>query len=465
MLSGKRSVVEVVQYFIKSIESRSSLNAFLEVFEEDALAQAKQQDEQLQAGKTLGKLFGVVVGIKDVLCYKGKTTTAGSTMLANFKSIYNATAVQKLLDEDAIIIGRLNCDEFAMGSTGENSAFGPAKNAADESRVSGGSSGGSAVAVQAGLCHVSLGSDTGGSVRMPASYCGVIGIKPTYGRVSRHGLIAYASSFDQIGVMANHIDDAALVTEIIAGQDDFDSTLADVEELNLSNLKEDYSPKKIAVFKEVIESEVIDMEIKAQFLQSLDKLKAAGHIIKEVSFPYLNQIVATYYILTTAEASSNLARYDGIHYGYRSPNAKNLDETYVKSRSEAFGKEVQKRIMLGTFVLSSENYDAYYTKAQKVRRLIDETTQKIFEEHDFIISPTTVGVAFPIGYKITNPLELYLSDIFTVQANLAGGIPAISLPIFIHPKNNLPCGLQLIANKFQEANLIAFSKYLFNQYQ
>jgi len=416
----------------------------------------------LQAGKKLGRLFGVVVGIKDVLCYKGKTTSAGSKMLENFTSIYHATAVQKLIDEDALIIGRLNCDEFAMGSTGENSAFGPARNAADENRVSGGSSGGSAVAVQAKLCQVALGSDTGGSVRMPASYCGVIGMKPTYGRVSRHGLIAYASSFDQIGVMANHIDDAALITEIISGQDDFDSTLAQVDDLNLSNLKEDNTPKKIAVFKEVIESKVIDAAIKAQFLQTLEKLKAAGHTINEVSFPYLDQIVATYYILTTAEASSNLARYDGIHYGYRSPNATNLEETYIKSRSEALGKEVQKRIMLGTFVLSSENYDAYYTKAQKVRRLIDDTTQQIFKDHDFIISPTTVGVAFPLGYKVTDPLELYLSDIFTVQANLAGGIPAISLPIFKHPKNSLPCGLQLIANKFEEANLFAFSKYLLN---
>jgi len=307
-------------------------------------------------------------------------------------------------------------------------------------------------------------SDTGGSVRMPASYCGVIGMKPTYGRVSRHGLIAYASSFDQIGVMGNHLEDVAMITEIISGEDKFDSTLADVHDLYLYNFDEEEieernaykeKPKKIAVFKEVIESKGIDTDIKTQFLQSLEKLKAAGHQINEVSFPYLDQIVATYYILTTAEASSNLARYDGIHYGYRSPNASNLEETYIKSRSEALGKEVQKRIMLGTFVLSAEQYDAYYTKAQKVRRLIDDTTQKIFENNDFIISPTTVGVAFPIGYKITNPLELYLSDIFTVQANLAGGIPAISLPVFNHTK---------IANKFEEANLFTFSEYLMDQF-
>jgi len=404
----------------------------------------------------------VVIGIKDVLCYKGHIVSAGSKMLENFKSIYNATSIQNLLNEDAIIIGRLNCDEFAMGSTGENSAFGPSRNAADNNRVSGGSSGGSAVAVQAGLCQVALGSDTGGSVRMPASYCNLVGLKPTYGSVSRHGLIAYASSFDQIGILANTVEDAALVTEIIAGEDDFDSTIVPDAIAKITDLKIDDKPKKLAVFKEVLESDGIDKDIKQQFVEKLEELKAAGHTVETVSFPYLKQIVATYYILTTAEASSNLSRYDGIHYGYRSPNATTIDETYIKSRTEALGLEVKKRIMLGTFVLSSNQYDEYYLKAQKVRRKIDDATKAIFKEFDFIISPTTVGVAYKLGHKVTDPMELYLSDIFTVQANLAGGVPAISLPIFKHSENNLPCGLQLIANKFEEHKLIAFSKYLFS---
>lgn len=421
---------------------------------------AEQLDKKLNQNEPLGRLFGVTIGIKDVICYKGHVASAGSKMLKNFTSIYNATAVQNLLNDDAIIIGRLNCDEFAMGSTGENSAFGPSQNAADNSRVSGGSSGGSAVAVQAGLCQVALGSDTGGSVRMPASYCNVVGLKPTYGSVSRHGLIAYASSFDQIGVLANTVEDAALVTEIIAGEDDFDSTVVPKAINKITNLATDKNAKKLAVFKEVLDSDAIDTDIKQQFITKLEALKEDGHTIETVSFPYLKQIVATYYVLTTAEASSNLSRYDGIHYGYRSPNAKNIDETYIKSRTEALGPEVKKRIMLGTFVLSSSYYDDYYLKAQKVRRKIDDATKAIFKEFDFIISPTTIGVAYKLGHKVTNPMELYLSDIFTVQANLAGGVPAISLPIFKHNENNLPCGLQLIANKFEEAKLIAFSKYL-----
>ena len=450
----------MVNKHLTKIKKTQHLNAFLEVFEEEAIAIAKQQDEKLKQKQTLGRLFGVVIGIKDVLCYKNHTVSAGSKMLANFKSIYNATAIQHLLNEDAIIIGRLNCDEFAMGSTGENSAYGATCNAADNSRVSGGSSGGSAVAVQAGLCQVSLGSDTGGSVRMPASYCNIVGLKPTYGAVSRHGLIAYASSFDQIGVMANTVEDAALVTEIIAGADDFDSTVVPNAITKITNLEVDNKPKKLAVFKEVLESDGIDADIKKQFIKKLEELKTAGHTVETVSFPYLKQIVATYYVLTTAEASSNLSRYDGIHYGYRSENATNIDEVYIKSRTEALGPEVKKRILLGTFVLSSSFYDDYYLKAQKVRRKIDEATKVIFKDFDFIISPTTVGVAYKLGQKVTNPMELYLSDIFTVQANLAGGVPAISLPIFKHSENGLPCGLQLIANKFEEDKLIAFSKYL-----
>lgn len=405
----------------------------------------------------MGSLYGLVVGIKDVICYKGHIVSAASKMLENFESVYSATAVENLIAEDAIIIGRLNCDEFAMGSANENSAFGPVRNADDPKRIAGGSSGGSAVAVQAGLCHVSLGSDTGGSVRMPASYCGVIGMKPSYGAVSRHGLIAYASSFDQIGVFANHLEDCALVTEVISKPDQFDATAKSNSLKDLLKPQEE-EPKRIAVLREVIENDSIDVEIMDRFKNLLEQLKADGHQIEIVDFPYLKQIVSVYYILTAAEASSNLGRYDGIHYGHRSKNAQDLDETYVMSRSEGFGPEVKKRIMMGNFILSAGYYDAYYTKAQKVRKLIAEATKKIFKKNDFILGPTNTQTAFKIGEKSDDPIALFLSDLLTVQANLCG-IPAISLPLFKH-SNGLSFGMQLMSDYDGEQNLFCFSAEL-----
>ncbi|MCB0820973.1 MAG: Asp-tRNA(Asn)/Glu-tRNA(Gln) amidotransferase subunit GatA, partial [Bacteroidetes bacterium] len=362
--------------------------------------------------------------------------------------------------EDAVIIGRLNCDEFAMGSSNENSAFGPVRHPLNQNYVPGGSSGGSAAAVAAGLCLATLGTDTGGSIRQPASFCGVVGLKPTYGRVSRWGCIAYASSFDQIGPLTNNVEDAAVILEVIAGTDQFDATLSRQAVPDYSKLLHppERRRKKIAYFKEYIDNEGLDSEIKAKMKALIEELREDGHELNELTFPYLDYVIPAYYILTTAEASSNLSRYDGIHFGYRSPNATDLESTYKLSRSEGFGKEVQRRIMLGTFVLSSGYYDAYYSKAQKVRRLLSDKTGEILENHDFILMPSTPGTSFPIGEKSNDPIKMYLEDIYTVQANLCG-VPAISLPMGTH-SNGLPFGVQLMSKSFTEADLLAFSAEL-----
>ncbi|QJD96728.1 Asp-tRNA(Asn)/Glu-tRNA(Gln) amidotransferase subunit GatA [Mucilaginibacter robiniae] len=459
--SGQTSVKELVQHYLQQIEKYAHLNAFNEVFGQEALGLAEQLDNRMQAGEPTGRLAGLVIGIKDNICYKGHQVTASSKILDGFTSIYSATIVERLLAEDVIIIGRCNCDEFAMGASNESSYYGAVKNQADESRVAGGSSGGSAVAVQAGMCHATIGTDTGGSVRQPASFCGVIGLKPTYGRVSRHGIIAYASSFDQVGPVTQSVEDAALLLEVMAGPDDYDGTLAQVSVPAYSQeLNTQVAPQKIAYLKEALESEGVDAEVKETLRKAIDQLKAAGHTVEPVSFEYLDYVVPTYYVLTMAEASSNLARYDGVHYGYRSPNAVDLVTTYKRSRSEGFGKEVKRRIMLGTFVLSAGYYDAYYAKAQKVRRLIKERTDEILQHYNFILSPTAPEPAFKIGRQEKDPVVTYLEDIFTVQASLAG-VPAISLPV----QNNsagLPLGLQFITKAFAEAELLEFSKYFLN---
>lgn len=449
------SVKDIVKNYLTAIEDRKDLNAFLEVFETSALQKAEEVDEKIANGSA-GRLAGMVIGIKDNICYEGHKVSAASHILEGFESIYSATVVERLLAEDAVIIGRLNCDEFAMGSSNENSAYGAVKNAVNEDFVPGGSSGGSATAVAANLCTVALGSDTGGSIRQPASFTGTIGYKPTYGRVSRYGLIAYASSFDQIGPFANSVEDIALVMEVIAGADEFDSTASTrpVGELipQKSNKK-----LKIAYIKECLDSDGIDPEIKARIEQLVNCLRADGHELIPVSFDFQAQLVPTYYILTTAEASSNLARFDGVHYGHRSENAVGVEETYVKSRSEGFGKEVKRRIMAGTFVLSQGYYDAYYAKAQKVRRLIKERTDEILAQHDVILLPTTPTTAFKLD-DVKDPIQMYLQDIFTVHANLSGN-PAISLPIGMH-SNGMPFGLQLIGNHFEEKELISISDFL-----
>jgi aspartyl-tRNA(Asn)/glutamyl-tRNA(Gln) amidotransferase subunit A len=455
--SSEITVEGLVKNYLSQIEQNAHLNAFNEVFAQEALQRAQDLDSRLKEGKT-GKLAGMVIAIKDNICYKDHKVSASSKILAGFQSIYSSTIVERLLAEDAIIIGRCNCDEFAMGASNESSYYGPVKNYADETKVSGGSSGGSAVAVQANMCHAAIGTDTGGSVRQPAAFCGVIGLKPTYGRVSRHGLIAYASSFDQAGPITRSVEDAALLLEVMAGADDYDSTTAQKPvPAYAADLKKSTEKKKIAYLQESISSPGVDAEVKSNLIQAIDKLRAEGHTVKPIAFEYLEYLVPAYYILVTAEASSNLARFDGVHYGYRSPAATDLVTTYKKSRSEGFGKEVKRRIMLGTFVLSAGYYDAYYAKAQKVRRLIQEKTDKIFEEYDFILMPTAPEPAYSIGKQETDPVVSYLADIFTVQASLTGS-PAISLPTGNNTKG-LPLGLQLLAKQFNEQELLNFSKY------
>jgi aspartyl-tRNA(Asn)/glutamyl-tRNA(Gln) amidotransferase subunit A len=450
------TVEGLVKNYLDQIKKNAHLNAFNEVFEEEALTNAKNVDNRIKNG-TAGKLAGMVIAIKDNICYKGHRVSASSKILKDFTSIYSSTIVERLLAEDVVIIGRCNCDEFAMGGANETSYFGPVKNYADETRVSGGSSGGSAVAVQANMCHAAIGTDTGGSVRQPASFCGVIGFKPTYGRISRHGVIAFASSFDQVGPITRSVEDAALLLEIMAGPDEYDSTLAQKEVPEFSKHIEKPGKKKIAYLQEALSSPGVDREIKDTLVKYIDKLRAEGHTVTPIAFEQLDYLVPAYYILAMAEASSNLARFDGVHYGYRSPSADDLQSTYKRSRSEGFGKEVKRRIMLGTFVLSAGYYDAYYAKAQKVRRLIQEKTDQILNEYDFILVPTAPEPAFEIGTTEKDPVVMYLSDIFTVQASLTGA-PAISLPAGNNSKG-LPLGLQLLTKHFNEQELLNFSKY------
>lgn len=458
--NGNLNCVQLVDSYLNRIEENSDLNAFLEVYEQDAREAAIRIDEKMQKG-TAGKLAGMVIGLKDNLCYADHNVSASSKILEGFNSLYSATVVERLLAEDAIIIGRLNCDEFAMGSSNEYSAFGSVKNPHDKTKVSGGSSGGSAAAVAANLCHATLGSDTGGSIRQPASFCGVVGFKPTYGRVSRHGLIAFASSFDQIGPFTKSVEDAALIYETIAGKDNFDSTLSNksVEATDINGAED--RPLRIAYIEDCLSNEKLDSEIRSKTESVIQKLKDEGHTVEGVKFPWLDSMVPIYYILTTAEASSNLARYDGVHYGYRSPNATDLESTYKMSRTEGFGTEVKRRILLGTFVLSSGYYDAYYGKAQKARKLVRDETYEIFENYDLILSPTTPGTAFELDQEYQDPTVLYLEDIFTVQANISG-VPALSLPMGKH-SNGLPFGMQLMAPAFGEKQLLEFSARLMNK--
>lgn len=461
LLNGTTTCVDAVLFYIQSIKSQQHLNAFLEVFEEEALAQAAALDDQ-RKGSIQGKLHGVVVALKDVICYKGHKVSAASRILENFTSIYNATAVEKLLAEGAIIIGRNNCDEFAMGSSNENSAFGAVKNAADETKVPGGSSGGSAVAVQANMCMVSLGSDTGGSVRQPADFCGVVGLKPGYGRISRYGLIAYASSFDQIGIFGNNIEDVALTLEVIAGADEYDSTVSTAAVPEFSELlKAEDKKYRFCYFRQALENSSLDVEIRTQIEAFMKTLTEKGHSVEIVDFELLDYIVPVYYVLTTAEASSNLSRYDGVRFGHRNTtHSADLSDMYTTTRSEAFGKEVKRRIMLGNFVLSAGYFDAYFTKAQQVRQLLVDQTNQLFNKYDFIILPTSPTTAFGFGAH-KDPVEMFLADIYTVYANLVG-IPAISLPLFRH-QNNMPFSLQLLASRDSEVSLLCVSQNLLHQ--
>jgi len=456
--NGQLSCVDLVKNHLAVIEEKNALlNVFLSVYDQEALQRAQEIDTKIKNG-TAGKLAGLIVGLKDVICYQNHPLQASSKILNGFVSQFSATVVERLLAEDAIMIGRQNCDEFAMGSTNENSAFGVTRNAANPEHVPGGSSGASAVSVQANMCQVSLGSDTGGSVRQPASFCGIYGLKPTYSRISRYGLIAYASSFDCIGVFGKSVEDVALVLEVIAGADESDSTVSQKPVPAYSQNLGFNQKTKVAYLKESVDSEAIQPEIRQAMKEKIAFLEAQGHTVEAIDFPLLEHILPTYYILTTAEASSNLSRYDGIRYGFRSQGMDDLERLYKKTRSEAFGKDVQRRIMLGTFVLSASYYDAYYTKAQKVRRVIKEATDKVFEKYDFWLMPTAPTTAFKLGSFSADPLQMFLADLFTVQANVVG-IPGIAIPCG-QDNNGLPVGLQVLANFFQEEKLLAFAKYL-----
>ncbi len=455
--SGGTSMERVTAQFLDAVDEEKRLNAFLSVFSTQAMEQAREVDRKLAAGNA-GALAGMVVAIKDVLCTKGERTTCGSRMLANFVSPYDATAVARLREADAVIIGKTNMDEFAMGSSTENSAFGPVRNPVDETKVPGGSSGGSCVAVAAGMAHAALGTDTGGSIRQPAAFCGVVGLKPTYGRVSRYGLVALSSSFDQIGPFANSVRDAARVLRVIAGRDERDSTSAPVEVPSFESvLTGDVRGKRIGLPVEAF-GEGLAPDIRGAIDGCVERLRSGGAVIQDVRLPHSAYTISAYYILMTAEASSNLARFDGARYGHRSPEATDLASMYTLSRNEGFGAETKRRIMLGTYVLSAGYYDAYYRKAQQVRRLIQNDFFEAFRSVDCLLMPTTPTTAFASGEKIDDPLAMYLSDIYTVSANLAG-IPAISVPCGSDGRG-LPIGVQVLGPHFGESAILNVAGFL-----
>lgn len=452
--AGNNSARAEVEAAVNAAEKcNDELNAFLEIDRGGALKRADAIDETRKATKppALPRLNGIPIAIKDNICVRGMQTSCGSRILGPYKPPYNATAIDRLLDAGAVIIGKTNCDEFAMGSSNENSAFGPVKNPWDTSRVPGGSSGGSAAAVAAGIVPVALGSDTGGSVRQPASFCGVIGVKPTYGRVSRYGLVAFGSSLDQIGVFAQTAADAAAVLRVIAGRDAHDATTADVPVPDyIGETEKNIAGLRIGVSRTLL-GEGLDAEVRAAIEKAIDAYHALGAEIVDVELPHAKYAIAVYYIIATAEASSNLARYDGVRYGFRAEEAPALREMYRKTRDEGFGPEVKRRIMLGTYVLSAGYYDAYYLKAQKVRTLIRNDFADSFATCDAVLTPTAPSPAFRFGEKVDDPLAMYLNDIYTVTANLAG-IPGISVPCGLS-KEGLPIGLQLLGPYWSEGLL------------
>lgn len=452
--NGSTTSQKLVEASLEKIKETSSLNAFISVLSERAMQKAEEADKRRAEGKVIGKLDGIPVAVKDNLCLYGTKTTAGSKMLANFEAPYTATALEKLEASGAVIVGKTNMDEFAMGSSNETSFFGPVENPIASDRIPGGSSGGSAVAVASGCVAASLGSDTGGSIRQPAACTGVVGLKPTYGRVSRYGLIAYASSLDQIGPFGTNVKDCAELLSVICGQDIHDNTTSNrpTEDFT-AKLDEGLSGKVVGVPKEYFASG-LDEKCKTAIENMLAKMEKEGATLREISLPNIGYAVSSYYIIATAEASSNLSRFDGVRYSYRSPEATNLFDLYAKSRSEGFGKEVQRRILLGSYVLSSGFYDAYYVQAQKVRRLITEDFSKAYETCDVIASPTMPSLPLKRGTGETDPMAMYLSDIYTVSLNLAG-LPGISLPCGY--VDSLPVGLQLIGKPFAESDLLSIA--------
>ncbi len=457
--AGQAKSAAATQGVFEAIEKYdTSVGAYISTRKEQALEKARQVDEQIQKSQTVGQLAGVPIAVKDNMCTTFGVTTCASKILENFHSPYNATAVQKLIDADAVIVGKTNMDEFAMGSSTENSALKRTVNPWDTSRVPGGSSGGSAAAVAAGMCFAALGSDTGGSIRQPASFCGVVGLKPTYGRVSRFGLVAYGSSLDQIGPLTRTVEDCALMMNVIAGYDERDSTsvsesIAPVCDY-LENLDEPVQPLKIAIVPQF--NAGADQQVQRVVSEAMKVYKNLGAEIIEIDMPHLDYAIAAYYIIATAEASSNLARYDGVHYGHRTEKPADYIEVYSKSRAEGFGNEVKRRIMLGTYALSSGYYDAYYLKALKVRNLIRTDFSRAFENCDCVMMPVAPTTAFKVGEKIADPLQMYLSDIYTIAANLAG-IPAVSIPCGFDD-GDLPIGLQILTPAFTEDKLLRIAR-------
>lgn len=449
---GKLSLTDNVNSFLQKIEDKKHINAFLAVFHDEAIERASMLTEKIKSGSH-GKLAGAVIAVKDVLAYKDKPLTCASKILKDHISLYNATVVERLISEDAIIIGKTNCDEFAMGSSNEYSAFDKVLNPVDETRVPGGSSGGSAAAVKANLCDAALGTDTGGSVRQPASFCGLYGFKPSYGRISRFGLTAFASSFDTVGIFTNNIPDTSLILGSLAGKDNADNTCSNAPVPDYSSLIKSGKKYKIGLPKEYFK-EGLAPEIKAKIDQLINNLSQKGYEIIDITLPNTNYCIAAYYILTTAEASSNLARYDGVRYGSRKAGS-TLNDMYSLTRSEAFGKEVKRRIMLGTYVLSAGYYDAFYRKAQKMRRLIKQDFTRAFDKVDILITPTSPTTAFRFGENSDDPVQMYLNDIYTTSANLAG-IPGINIPAGSDALG-LPIGIQFLAAPFKEEILLDFA--------
>ncbi|NTU58166.1 MAG: Asp-tRNA(Asn)/Glu-tRNA(Gln) amidotransferase subunit GatA [Chlorobiaceae bacterium] len=459
LLSRELTCEMVVGSYLQRIDTHRNDNIFTAVFHDAALSRARELDSKLQRGETPGRLFGMPIAIKDNISMKGAPLGCASKILAGYESVYDATAIIRMEAEDAIFVGRTNMDEFAMGSSNENSAIGPVPNPFDKTRVPGGSSGGSAAAVANDLAMVALGSDTGGSVRQPAGFCNIVGLKPTYGRISRYGLVAFASSFDQIGLLSANCDDAALVLGVIAGQDECDATSshhdvpdygASMDRLSLEGLRVGVPS---AFFPENLNADVAGV-VKA----GLKKLEDAGAELVGIDLPESDYAIAAYYILVTAEASSNLARFDGARYGYRSPDCQDLSAMYVNSRTEGFGAEVKRRIMLGTYVLSAGYYDTYYKKAQQVRRVFQDRYREALEKVDVIAGPTSPFPPFGIGDKMDNPLEMYLADVFTVPASIVG-MPAVSVPVGFDSLG-LPVGIHLICNFFEEGKMLGIARHL-----
>jgi len=456
--NGQTSVVDTVKDLLLDIENKKELNAFITVTDDYALNQAKISQEKFDSGNPR-ELEGMILAIKDNISTKDIRTTCASKMLENYKPIYNATTVQRLLDAGVIIIGKTNMDEFAMGSSNENSYFGNVLNPLNKDYVPGGSSGGSAAAATAGFCHVSLGSETGGSVRQPASFTGIYGYKPSYGRISRYGLVAFASSLDQIGIFSKSLKDLSSVCDIITGFDENDSTSANLKNTDsINHLDTDYSGLKIGYLSDDILSFCTDYVLE-KYRSDLNKMKEQGHELIEIPIHFAEAWIPTYYIIATAEASSNLARFDGVRFGFR-PEINEGENIYVKTRSEGFGMEVKRRIMLGTYVLSSGFYDAYYRKAQQVRRKITDSYKATFDKVDCVYMPTTPGSAFKFGSRNENPIKMYKADYYTASANLAG-VPAINIPSGFD-EEGMPFGMQVQCNNFDDEKMIGYANYISN---